>query len=301
MFDSSALTSAEVVSSGLSFDSNVLSHPAVAANRNTALVVWDSPTNGNGILGRLFDDATNSFDTQVHLIAYRPDQPGFFSPDVAAIGSDRYAVVYTDGIDVWATTFDPSTPGGPNNEPSIAMMDRPSQADSPGGNVTDPHVYGTVDGGFIVTWDDLSGGNSEIHARRFDAHAQPFGNAFIVNSLTDGNQIDPVVAVSGAEVLFAWEDYGSRPADASPPGIRGQTFSTSVFDYDKARYGDLNNDGRADILFENENPWSPVAIWQTNGSGALSTITSFVKGASFLIEGTGNFNSTPGSDILVRT
>jgi hypothetical protein len=79
-------------------------------------------------------------------------------------------------------------------------------------------------------------------------------------------------------------------------------FVSLFFDYDAARFGDFDNNGRADILFQNGDPALPAAIWQTNSSGALSGIVSLGPvPAGFRIDGTGNFNSTAGDDILLRS
>jgi hypothetical protein len=78
-------------------------------------------------------------------------------------------------------------------------------------------------------------------------------------------------------------------------------FRLFAFDYDAARYGDFDNNGRADILFQNLDPAQPLAVWQTNSSGALSSVVSLGPvPAGFRIDGTGNFNSTAGDDILLR-
>jgi hypothetical protein len=78
-------------------------------------------------------------------------------------------------------------------------------------------------------------------------------------------------------------------------------FKLFAFDYDAARYGDFDNNGRDDILFQNLDPAQPLAVWQTNSSGGLSSVVSLGPvPAGFRIDGTGNFNSTPGDDILLR-
>ena len=127
-----------------------------------------------------------------------------------------------------------------------------------------------------------------------------YGDIFTVNTLTDGDQTVPTVATSGANVFIGWQDFGVRAGDMTPTGIRGQLLTTTTFDYDSARLGDLNDDGRADILFQNDT--GVVAVWQTNGGGAVNAITSLGPlPLGFRIFGTGDFNSTPGDDILLRS
>jgi FG-GAP-like repeat len=119
--------------------------------------------------------------------------------------------------------------------------------------------------------------------------------------LTNESQVDSHVAVSGANVLTTWTDFGSRTTDISPSGIRGQAALLTSLNYDGARLGDFNNDGHADILLQSDDPSRPATIWTADSSGALfGTASLGPVPASFRIDGTGNFNSTPGDDILLR-
>src|SRR5262249_53889716 len=153
-------------------------------------------------------------------------------------------------------------------------------------------VAATVDGGFIVTWQDAPRGAYDIFAHRFDAHGQSYGDVFTVNTVTGSSHYYPTIATSGVNVIIAWDDDSIRATDPNPHSIRAQQFTTTAFDYDSAGIGDLDGNGRADILFQNDT--GDVAVWQTNGNGALNGITDLgQRPAGYLIDGTGNFNSTP--------
>ena len=153
--------------------------------------------------------------------------------------------------------------------------------------------------GSSSTWADYNGSDYDALADRFDAHGLSYGDIATIGSV-DKDQINPTVATSGSNVLIAWTDYAPHPTDQSATSIRAQQFTTTVFDYDSARLGDLNGDGRADILFQNDT--GDVTVWQTNGNGGLSAITDLGQlPAGFHIFGTGNFNNTPGDDILLRS
>jgi hypothetical protein len=270
------------------------SNPAVAASGNQALVVYEMTlpgaiTGSENIWARLFDGAANALGPAFTIADHSAQ---LLNPAVAGLPDSRYVIVYSDTVDVWGRIYDPVTPGG-------AFLSGEFLIDSPGGVASGPQVAATVDGGFIVTWAD-GAGNSDILARRYDAHGQSYGDIFTVNTLTDNNQLRPTIASSGANVMIAWEDTASRATDSSPSGIRAQSFTTTTFDYDSAGIGDLNGNGRVDILFQNDT--GDVAVWQTNGHGAVSAITSLgQRPAGYLIDGTGDFNSTPGDDILLRS
>jgi hypothetical protein len=216
------------------------------------------------------------------------------TPAIAALADNRYVVIYTDLVDIFGCIVDPETPVGP-------FFSDEFRIDNPGGSVAAPSVAATVDGGFIATWHESNGSTFDVLARRFDAHGQSYGDIFTVNTLTDNNQLTPTVATSGTGVVFAWTDVGSRATDASPSGVRAQLFTTTAFDYDSARLGDLDGDGRADILFQNDNGNAGCVVWQTDEHGSVSSISAFAPlPAGFRIFGTGDFNSTPGDDMLLR-
>jgi len=76
----------------------------------------------------------------------------------------------------------------------------------------------------------------------------------------------------------------------------------ATVDHNNARYGNFGNDSRSDILFQSDNAGGSAVIWQTNSSGALVNTTSLGPIPSgFQIDGTGNFNSMVGDDILLRS
>jgi hypothetical protein len=275
-----------IVENSTSFQSN----PAVAASGNAALVVYED-AGGLDISARLFNGATNTVGASIP-IAHRAQ--GVSRPDVAHLEGNRFVIAYDGGDDggLFAKIYDAAT-GFLSSEILVSLVAGTFERFA--------KVTETLDGGFIITWSAINNATFDIHERRFDAHGMPFGDEFIVNSFRDDQQLLSVVAAAGANVLTVWEDFGSRGTDLSPAGIRGQAALSTAFDYDSAPYGDVNNNGRADILFQNDNPAAPAALWQTDTSGALSSITSLgALPAGYRIDGTGDFNSTPGGDILIR-
>jgi hypothetical protein len=268
--------------------------PQVAARGARGLIVWsDAGTSATRDIELRVIDSGGGVTSSNQIVADHSN--ALFRPDVTPIADDRYVIVYDDSFDVFGRIYDPSTPGG-------AFLGPEFQIDQPGGFGEAAQIFGTIDGGFIATWEVFTSATGyDIHARRFDAHGVPFGDEFVVNTLTDNFQLLPAVSTNGSNVVLTWQDSGARPGDMDPTGIRGQAFTTTALDYDSAPHGDFNNNGRSDILFQNENPAAPVALWETNTSGALASIISLgALPAGYLIVGTGNFNSTPGDDILIR-
>ena len=285
-------TSALAVQNNGSWQSN----PAVAASGNEALVVFEDATGTTfgsaNISARLFNGGTNTLGAAFTIADHTAE---LFNPDVAALPGNRYVIVYGDSNDLLGRIWDPVTSGG-------AFLSDEFLIDKAGGNAFNPSVATTADGGFIVTWNEFTGGGSDydVLAHRFDAHGLSYGDIFTVNTLTNLPQLDPTIAINGANVLIAWQDSGVRSGDMTPTGIRGQQFITTAFDYDSAGIGDLDGNGRADILFQNDT--GDVAVWQTNSGGAVNAIASLGPlPLGFRIFGTGDFNGTPGDDILLRS
>jgi hypothetical protein len=258
----------------------------------------DSTSAGDAnISARVFNGTSNTVGAVIPIANH---SAGLFDVDVAAIGGGRYAIVYTDGSHVFGEIYNPATSFlSPEFIVDASPLTAPFRADS-------PEVAATADGGFIVTWSDAVGpppdnNNFSVHERRFDLYGNAFGDDFGVNTTTPNNQQSSDIAVIGSRMLTSWTDLSSNPLDSSGGGIRAQAATLPVLDYDSARYGDFNANGRADILFQNINPALDAAIWQTNASGVLSTISAIgpVPGG-FRIDGTGNFNGTAGDDILLR-
>jgi len=74
------------------------------------------------------------------------------------------------------------------------------------GNQTDPDAAMYETGDFVVAWHGPGIGEQDVYAWRFDADAEPIGEEFRLNTLTDNRQRYPRVAVSrtGAFVVV-WE------------------------------------------------------------------------------------------------
>jgi hypothetical protein len=129
------------------------------------------------------------------------------------------------------------------------------------------------------------------------AHSYNFGTApeaISINNLATGAYYVQVRPYQTASTNY------TLGLSAAP--LQATGFTATTFDYDSARYGDFNKDGRADILFQNDNPAEPAVIWQTDSAGAFTNDISLGPVPSgFRIDGTGNFNSTAGDDILLRS
>jgi hypothetical protein len=79
-------------------------------------------------------------------------------------------------------------------------------------------------GNFWVVWqaENLDGDGQGVFARRYDPQGNPLGDAFLVNSFTDGDQTDPAMTADAAgHVVIAWTSHGQ---DGDLGGIYAQRF-----------------------------------------------------------------------------
>jgi hypothetical protein len=275
-------------------------NPQVAGSSDRALVVYeDNRGESNAgefhISARVFDATFPSFGP-ILTIADAAAGFSYLRPDVAFIGDGRFVIVYDYWLAVVARIYDAYTGAlGPEINVSTAPAEFAYAA----------KVAATQDGGFVVTWQDENGldgdtSGQSIHARRFDPYGNPFGDDFLVNTLTDGDQVTPVVGITGGNIVTAWTDFASRPGDTSAPSVQARAFSAPGFDYDSAAYADFDNNGRSDLLYQNLSTGA-VAIWTTDSAGvAVATAAPGSLPSGYKIDGTGNFNSAPGDDILLR-
>ncbi len=66
-----------------------------------------------------------------------------------------------------------------------------------------------ADGRLVIVWQGLDTDRRGIYAQRFEADGTPLGNAIPVNSVTDGEQYGPAVAINDAgNFVVAWASEG---------------------------------------------------------------------------------------------
>ena len=93
-----------------------------------------------------------------------------------------------------------------------------------------PSITALADGGFVIAWDSYDGqddtSRSSIKARIFDADGTAVGEEFLVNSVTEFSQGDPVVtALAGGGFVVTWES-NDRQDDAFLYGVKARIYNT---------------------------------------------------------------------------
>ena len=179
--------------------------PDVSAGDSIFLVVWeDTREGGVAPWGRFFADDGTTISAD-----FRIDQrPGPLAPDgrwpdVAMIKNGRSMVSWSDyrngNFDIYARCY--VAVGD-----SLTVEFRVDQ--DPGTTDNKYSVVSTFDGGFVVTWSDYRGGDSDVYARIYDAECIPATNEFRVDQAASSTSISgPYSAVDeDGNILFLWED-----------------------------------------------------------------------------------------------
>jgi hypothetical protein len=193
-------------------------------------------------------------------------------PDVAALRHGGFVVAWTDGdtandSDIRATVFSNDGTGIVSN-----ILVNTTTA----GIQDDPNVVALADGGFVVTWDDLTAG--VVHAQRFNALGTQIGSEFTVGHSVDfsGHSIDATLladgrfayamsSVSGGDtdvVTSIWDPRSTAFQDSGSwtPAGNGSD--------DRWYSADFNGDGRDDIFRSIDG--SGVSVFTSDGSSAFN-------------------------------
>jgi len=98
-----------------------------------------------------------------------------------------------------------------------------------------PRVAASASGEFVVVWESESSAGtdsgmnslSSVQGRFFDSAGTPLGGGDMqLNSVTAANQRSPVVAMTGGDVVVAWDTDTSPGDDVSPPAVAVRHFSS---------------------------------------------------------------------------
>lgn len=148
-----------------------------------------------------------------------------------------------------------------------------------------PTVTGLSNGGFVVTWQDLSGtlgdaSGSSIKAQVFAADGSTVGSEFLVDTQTANDQTVPTISGLGnGGFVITWQDLSGTLGDASGTSIKAQ-----VFGADGSKVG-------SEFLVEtyvDGNQAVPTITGLTNGGFVVTWQDNayFVRGRVFESDGT---------------
>jgi hypothetical protein len=159
--------------------------PRVARNDNGFVVVWHhlAPIVGNELIGQRFDPDGDTIASTFQVAAFTTG--AIAAPAVAMDAAGNFVVAwqsYDDGnaTGIRARAFDPD---------GLPITGEFNVNTYTTGFQTQPSVAMNGTGGFVIAWDNGYATDIPIHARRYDADAQPLGNQVLI-----GNGLGPVIA-----------------------------------------------------------------------------------------------------------
>ncbi|RXT36746.1 hypothetical protein [Bradyrhizobium betae] len=100
-----------------------------------------------------------------------------------------------------------------------------------GGSQDNATITGLANGGFVVTWEDLSGtlGDGDatsVKAQIFAADGSKVGSEFLVNTATASDQLKPTIsALPNGGFVVTWYDFSKVGGDSSGSGIKAQIYA----------------------------------------------------------------------------
>lgn len=133
------------------------------------------------------------------------------SPSLAAGAKGALYVAWEDmrngNADIYAAS---STTGGASWGANIKVH---AETASPTAQ-SNPNLIRSASGALFVAWEDRRSGNADIYVARSTDGGAAWSAAVRANTVTAGDQLNPVLAIDAAGALYAaWEDHRSSDAD----------------------------------------------------------------------------------------
>jgi hypothetical protein len=199
------------------------SYPSLCRQPDGFVAAWETA----GATGRDVTVQRLDVNGQLRGASTRADQSDAGDqqlPDIACRMDGSFLLVWEsrdqdgDGLGVYGRNFDAEgSPTGDEFRINTHTADHQRGA----------RVCVDDSGRAVVVWSSFGqdGDGDGIYGQRFDAEGMPSGAEFPINSDTDGNQNDPVIACSGeGDHLAAWKH---RRADSSGTDIHGRRFDSA--------------------------------------------------------------------------
>jgi len=181
--------------------------------------------NGDGVFFRKFDfDGTPVGDDVAVNTSTTGDQR---QPYVAALADGGFVVAYhsTDFVGAWPSdgSWDVKLQRFDNSGSKVGGEVVVNS--TTGGEQRMPHVLGTSDGGFVVTWQSrqVAANGLDVYMQKFDAMGVGSGEVR-VNTTTAGPQSLPTAIELDGRVVVSWVGYASNGMQ----GVMQQVFNANM-------------------------------------------------------------------------
>ena len=199
------------------------------------IVVWESAgsdgddTSDRSIQAQRFDSSGNGIATPFQVNDYTTNAQ--VDPRVAADDDGGFVVVWASSGSDGGDTSNESIQGQRFASDGTALGTQFQVNDYTSSEQDQASVAMAGDGSFLVVWRSLGSDNGDdsgrtVQAQRFDSAGSPIAGQFLVNSYTDGSQLEPDVGVAAdGTFVVAWESNGSNGSDSAFYSVQAQRFS----------------------------------------------------------------------------
>ena len=210
--------------------------PQITALSNGGFVVtWEDAsvsggdTSGNAVRAQVFTAAGATVGTEILVNTATTSYQG--SPQITALSNGGFVVTWVDnsasggdtsGTAVRAQVF---TAAGATVGTEILVNTATANGQAA------PQITALSDGGFVVTWVDLSrtapdtSGNA-VRAQVFTAAGAMVGTEILVNTAKFSSHYSPqITALSSGGFVVTWTDYSGTAPDTSDAAVRAQVFN----------------------------------------------------------------------------
>lgn len=242
------------------------------------LVVWEgrpagSPQGaGSAVLGQRFTADATRMGTEFQIDTNAAPVPLLSQPDLAALGSGRFVVVWDSVSAPEPYTYSYSVFGQRvDTDGSKLGTEFQVNTDTAQRN-TDPEVDAADDGNFVVVWargDYFTPGTyRDVFGQRFAANGAKTGSEFQVNTFTPYSEDHPALAVhgDGAFVVVWTTQYGDDhpAAQASDHSITVRRYSSSGAPLGDEEHINLFSAGnQVDPAIAMNDDGSFVVVWES--------------------------------------
>jgi len=200
-------------------------HAITILSNGNFVITWTEATNDSlnypftEVYGQVFSADGTAVSSKFVVTSgeyYKPDKPA-----IAALENGQFVIAWNTGDStVSAQIF--NSDGSKDGDEFLASTGHAYLERS-------PSVAALDDGSFVVVWDgrDNSWSSSEIHARMFSSDGDTIGDAFQVNTHTDGSQSGAnVAALEGGGFFVTWTNHGDG-GDGDSTAVSAQFFDST--------------------------------------------------------------------------
>jgi len=217
---------------------NTQRDPSVAGLGGGGFVItWEDnsriqgDTDGFAIRAQRYD--ANGLEQGVELLVNTSTDGNQRDPRIAGLGDGGFVITWEDGNEALDDNSGFAIRAQRYDANGVRQGTEFLVNTSTDSNQVDPSIAGLGNGGFVITWEDLSEleGDTDsfaVRGQRYDANGLAQGHEFLVNTTTAGAQVDPsITGLGNGSFVITWMDNSAIVGDTDGSAIRAAIFNAS--------------------------------------------------------------------------